>query len=131
MKQSYSRDYFPAAPVFQVTFISEMQLSIGPFAALVDTGTDVTAAPIAYLEKIKAPAARAAFVQPHWGERYAVSLFAVDLRIGEWTLPGIEVIGDVKGNEVILGRDVLNKLRVLLDGPAQTTEILEPRSKRK
>ncbi len=132
MKFPYSRDYSPNAPSLQVTFVSaEKQLSVGPFIALVDTGTDVTAAPIAYLERIESPIARESMVVPHWGARYAVSLFSVDVKIGEWTFPGVEVIGDTKGNEVILGRNVLNKLRVLLDGPAQVTEILEPKSKRK
>ena len=132
MRHPFSHDYSPNAPSLDVTFISaEKQLALGPVVALVDTGTDITAAPIAYLEKILAPIAREAFVVPHWGARYAVSLFSVDVRIDEWTLPGVEVIGDTKGNEVILGRDVLNKLRLLLDGPAQTTEILESKAKRK
>jgi predicted aspartyl protease len=132
MKFPYNRDYSPIAPSLQVTFVSaEKQFSVGPFIALVDTGTDATAVPIAHLEKIMAPIARESMVVPHWGARYAVSLFSVDVKIGEWTFAGIEVIGDTRGNEVILGRDVLNKLRLLLDGPAQTTEILEPKSKRK
>lgn len=132
MKFPYNRDYSPIAPSLQVTFVSaEKQFSVGPFIALVDTGTDATAVPIAPLEKIMAPIARESMVVPHWGARYAVSLFSVDVKIGEWTFAGIEVIGDTRGNEVILGRDVLNKLRLLLDGPAQTTEILEPKSKRK
>ena len=132
MRHPYSHDYFPNAPSLRVTFISaEKQLSLGPVVALVDTGTDATAVPIALLEKILAPIARESFVVPHWGTRYAVSLFSVDVRIDDWILPGVEEIGDTKGNEVILGRDVLNKLRLLLDGPAQTTEILEPKAKRK
>jgi len=132
MKFPYNRDYSPIAPSLQVTFVSaEKQFSVGPFIALVDTGTDATAVPIAHLEKIMAPIARESMVVPHWGARYAVSFFSVHVKIGEWTFAGIEVIGDTRGNEVILGRDVLNKLRLLLDGPAQTTEILEPKSKRK
>jgi hypothetical protein len=42
----------------------------------------------------------------------------VDVRIGEWTLPGITIVGDERSSELIVGRDVLNRLRVLLDGPA-------------
>ena len=132
MKFPYNRDYSPIAPSLQVTFVSaEKQFSVGPFIALVDTGTDATAVPIAHLEKIMASIARESMVVSQWGARCAVSLFSVDVKIGEWTFAGIEVIGDTRGNEVILGRDVLNKLRLLLDGPAQTTEILEPKSKRK
>ncbi len=132
MNRPYSHDYVPPAPALQVTFISpELQLSTGPFAALADTGTDVTTVPIALLERIKTPFLRSAFVQPHWGERYPVSLYSVDVRIDNWMLPAVEVIGDIKGSEIILGRDVLNKLRLMLDGPAETTEILESKQKRK
>jgi hypothetical protein len=46
-------------------------------------------------------------------------------------LPAMRVVSDDRGNEVIRGRDILNKLRLLLDGPAHTTEILESKSRRK
>ena len=38
-------------------------------------------------------------------------------------LPGIFVVGDEQGDEIVLGRDVLNKLRIFLDGPARIVEI--------
>lgn len=38
------------------------------------------------------------------------------------TLPGIEIIGD-DVPEPLLGRDVLNRLRLILDGPRQTIEV--------
>ena len=37
--------------------------------------------------------------------------------IGELTLSGITVVGDELGDETVLGRNVLNRLRLLLDGP--------------
>jgi hypothetical protein len=33
------------------------------------------------------------------------------------------VIADPRGTEIILGRDILNKLWLELDGPAQTVEV--------
>lgn len=50
-------------------------------------------------------------------------LYLVDIRIGEINLPGIEVVGDEYSNEIILRRDVLNRLRILLNGPAATTNV--------
>ncbi len=44
-----------------------------------------------------------------------------DPPIGGVTLPGTYVVGDEMGDEVILGRDVLNHLRITLDGPALLT----------
>ena len=53
-------------------------------------------------------------------------LYLVDVQIGDLTVPGVEVVGDELSQEAILGRDVLNRLRVLLDGPAATATITEP-----
>jgi hypothetical protein len=52
-------------------------------------------------------------------------LYLVDVRIGDVALPGVYVVGDDIGHEVILGRDVLNRLRLLLDGPAAMAQLLE------
>jgi len=132
MKQRYSTHYFPAAPVLEVSFIStQTGESVGPFTALVDTGTDVTAVTMSVVQALQAPLARQAFVEAHWGERLRVSLFILDLHIGTWIVPGLDVIGDSRGQEVIVGRDVPNKLWLGLDGPAQITEVVEKRSHRK
>lgn len=39
-------------------------------------------------------------------------------------LPGLEVVGDLYTDEIVLGRDVLNRLLLLIDGPREVTEIL-------
>jgi len=54
------------------------------------------------------------------GERKPVSLFFIDVYVGESALAGIRVIADPDTNEVIIGRDVLNKLPLFLDGPEST-----------
>jgi hypothetical protein len=64
-------------------------------------------------------------MRSQWGERRQVLLYLVDVLIGEITLPDIEVIGDELSDEIILGRDVLNRLRILLDGPALITTVNE------
>jgi hypothetical protein len=65
------------------------------------------------------------FIRSQWRERYSVMLYLVDIQIGNLTLPGIEVVGDELSDEIVLGRNVLNRLRVLLDGPGETVEISE------
>ena len=46
------------------------------------------------------------------------------MRIGEsLRLPWVEVVGDELGDEVLLGRSVLNQLRIVLDGPRLRVEI--------
>jgi len=95
------------------------------FDALVDTGADGTLIPISHLRSIQAYPIAEAFLRSHWGERRRVHLFRVDLRIDEISLPGVTVVEDDQGQEIILGRDVLNKLRLLLDGPMNELEVRE------
>ncbi len=64
-------------------------------------------------------------IRSQWGERHNVMLYLVDIQIGNLTLPGIEVVGDEISDEIILGRDVLNRLRILLNGPGEIVEVSE------
>lgn len=79
--------------------------------------------PQEYLEEIQAPVTRERFLRSQWGERRRVLLYSVDLKIGDMLLYACEVVGDNRSDELILGRDVLNQLRVLLDGLGEVVEI--------
>jgi hypothetical protein len=107
MKYPYDAAYtppFPAAPVVLRT--SEEGLRTEEVQALLDTGSDGSLVPIAYLEEILAPPMADTHIRSHWGEWRAAQLF-----------------GDEQGSEIELGRNVLNKLRLLLDGPAGQSDI--------
>jgi predicted aspartyl protease len=91
--------------------------------ALLDTGSDGSLVPIAYLEEILAPPMADTHIRSHWGEWRAVQLFAVDIELGNLRLPSVFVVGDEQGHEIVLGRNVLNRLRLLLDGPAEVSDI--------
>ena len=66
----------------------------------------------------------------HWGESQPVAVHLVDIEIDGHRLPGIEVIADDYSDQAILGRNVLNKLILLLDGAAPQTDILDRRPTR-
>jgi len=50
-------------------------------------------------------------------------VYKVDIFFDTTRLPNMEVVGDDWSNEIIIGRNVLNRLRLLLDGPQQVTEL--------
>lgn len=126
MKFRYSHNYYPAAPMVEVTFIAVAeQERVGPLPAMIDSGADGTIVPIHYLDEIQASPTKEMAMRSQWGERRIVMMYLVDVQIGEITLPGIEVVGDEMSAEIILGRDVLNQLRVLLHGPAEVVEVSE------
>ncbi len=66
-----------------------------------------------------------AYARGVWGERRLVPVYLVDVTVGSDTLPGVYAVGDDLGDEVILGRNILNWMRLLLDGPAELTEVIE------
>ena len=125
MRYPYDVSYRPPFPVAQVVLHnSEAGLYTIAEDALLDTGSDGSLVPIAYLQQIFAPALTDTRICSHWGEWRSVQLFVVDLELDGLILPGVFVVGDEQGDEIVLGRNVLNKLRLLLDGPANLTEML-------
>lgn len=125
MKYSYLYEYDPPIPVLPIRLISSGSgLSTETLTAIVDTGADGTLIPLKYLRKIQATVAGIRQIRSQWGEARAVTLYIVDIEIEGRTLPGIWVAGDSQSDEIILGRSVLNKMRLLLDGLDATSEVL-------
>lgn len=121
----YDTAYDPALPVCDVTLTAKPTGQQVKLTAIVDTGADGYYCSLRYLQQIGARRAIEVWLRSQWGERRAVFLYLVDLQIGEITLPGVYVVGDDLGAEVVLGRNVLNRLRILLDGPAGWMQLLD------
>lgn len=121
----YDPTYAPPIPVCDITLMARAAGRRVELSAIVDTGADGTIVPIRYLHHIGARRAFEASLRSQWGERRTVFLYLVDLMIGGVTLPGVYVVGDELGDETVLGRDVLNRLRLLLDGPQSVLTLLE------
>lgn len=119
----YSTMYDPPAPTCDITLESADGARV-TLAALIDTGADATLIPVPHLHTIGARRVFEMGLRSQWGERCVVYLYLVDIHVGGVTLPGVYVVGDERGDEVILGRDVLNRLRMTLDGPALLTRWL-------
>ena len=125
MSQQYLETYFPAMPALEIQLGYPAEaLTLGPLVAIVDTGADYSLIPQSFLDEVEAPFSDEARLRSHWGEWRNVSLFTVDIGIEGQRLPAVEVVGDETGQEVILGRNVLNRLKLLLDGPTGQVEVL-------
>jgi predicted aspartyl protease len=122
----YLSSYHPPIPTLQITLgYPDESLKLGPFVAIIDTGADGTMIPQPYIDALDAPFIDDARIRSHWGEWRNVQIFAIDLGVGSLRLPAIEVTGDDVGTEIILGRNVLNKLRLLLDGRSEQVNLLD------
>jgi predicted aspartyl protease len=119
----------PRIPVIVTPVESSVQSAA--LSGLVDTGADATLIPRAQLQAIKAREIYRARLRSHWGEARTVSVYLVDLQVAGHNLPGIEVIADDLMEDVLLGRNVLNRLILLLDGPAGQADVLSKRPRRR
>jgi predicted aspartyl protease len=101
---------------------------LGPLDAVIDTGADITVVPLLYLRQLGVKAVSQGTARALWGDRRVVQLYTVSLRLDRLHLRALQVMADVQGDEIILGREVLNRLHLVLDGPAAVTEIVEDRT---
>lgn len=126
MKFLYATRYFPAAPQVEIWLgPPDGSFRLGPLQALIDTGSDATVVPQAMLRPLRLQVDDRKYLRSPWGDRHVVDIFMMDIGIVGLRLPVVEVVADTIGDEVIVGRNVLNMLRVLLDGPKHTLEITE------
>lgn len=128
MSTPYSSSYSRPAAVFNVRLAAlQKPPQIDPVSAIIDTGSDGTLIPTNLLEDVEAIDIGSAILHGILGESREVHLYEVDLYIESLMIPSITAIGNDFGTELILGRNVLNKLIILLDGHLAETDLLEKR----
>jgi len=120
----YDRRYQPAMPVVELALNkSGGSRSDSLHLAVVDSGADGTLVPVNLLEEIGARQVGTARIRGILGESQVADIFLVSLRIGPHLLGAVRAIAGAEGDEIILGRNVLNQLVVTLNGLASTVEI--------
>lgn len=119
---------FPALPV--ILHRAEGEAITPLLNAEVDTGAEIMIVPANYLTLVEEDYLQTVHLRSHWGEPRNFKMYVVDLLIGNEHLPSVEVVADQQGKEVLLGRNILNKLILLLDGPKSLTDILLRRPSR-
>lgn len=134
MNTPFSNRKFPPAPILNIRLGQiEEPPSERVFQALVDTGSDFSLAPRRFLVDLEIPEYEVATVRGLWGPRQQAMMYIVDIHLEDRVIPAVEIVGVPDGGsafeneEIILGRNVLNKLILLLEGTKQQTTILERR----
>ncbi len=130
MSTPYDASYSPPAPILHVRLSAPGEsLRTDTLTAIVDTGSDATLVPSMYLETIEAIDSGDAILRGILGEARGVHVFEVDIHVDSPVLPGAIVVADDYGTETIIGRNVLNKLILLLDGQRSEIELFDRRPK--
>ncbi len=100
----YDMSYFPAIPVVEVEIRQINDMPGVSLRAIVDSGADATIIPIQYLEQVQAHKGDEAWLRGMARNRIRVELYWIWLHIGGRPPLYIEVVGDIQGEEAILGR---------------------------
>lgn len=123
---SYSTNYTPAMPVCQVYLgPGGGEPVLGPLEAILDTGADIAVIPRRYLRQVGAKWVSRGRARSLWGDARAVDVYAVALALDGLRVTALRVLADDQGDEIVLGRMVLNRLKIVLDGPAAMVEIVD------
>ena len=120
---SYSGHFDPPAPLLEVALVNPTnRRRRRAISALLDTGSDITAIPNSLIAPLQLYPIGQIRLESVEGTTTTVLTYAVQLVIGGIAIPRHEVI--LTGLEfVVVGRDVLNRFYLLLNGPEQTFDL--------
>ena len=119
---SYDSTYNPAAPIVHIGLSPSGQMGVREeITALVDSGADATMIPVQILRAAGARYVEQRQMRGVVGQAVRVNLYLTAVHLGGYVLHGIRVIGLDHPDEAIIGRDVLNQLELVLNGPALET----------
>lgn len=116
---------FPTLPV--ILYPREGTKGTSLVEAQIDTGADITIVPDYFLNEIGTVEVFPTQIRSHWGERRQVNMHFIDMEVAGQRLLSVNVVADEQGDTILLGRSVLNRLILLLDGPGRQTDVLTRR----
>jgi predicted aspartyl protease len=121
----YSADYNPSMPMIEVgiSLLQQTQPAI-TIMALVDSGSDASLLPVSVFDLIRAIPVDKVRIRGILGQSYPANLYSVNIYIGTHRLFARQIAGVNSTEDILIGRNVLNQLEVILNGPASTTEII-------
>lgn len=123
---TFDNTYVPPVPRLSIEISGPNENNWLPVAnAIIDTGADWTIVPEKILHNIDAYEWDLAGLRSQWGESRLVYRYEVDIRIESRTFPNVLVVSDEMGDEMIIGRNLLNWLRLLIDGLNQTIDLID------
>jgi predicted aspartyl protease len=127
MKRSYSIAFEPPAPVLRVVARAPLGAEVRRLEGKVDTGSDICALPEHVLEALDPPPVRIVRAAGFSGAPAEMVVFRVDLDVEGTSFDRVEVLA-TRRPYAIIGRNVLRRLVVTLDGPRSELELRAPRA---
>ena len=124
IRYRYNRQIAPPAPFIHVTLrCVETDKEINELPAQLDTAADRTVLPGNCVEELGLLPLDELPIEGFGGQVFLLRTYRVQLSIHQSLPVMIEAIAHAQEPFVLLGRDVLNQYRLLLDGPQLLLEI--------
>lgn len=124
IRYNYNHQIVPPAPFVHVTVrCVETGQQIGQAPAQLDIAADRTVLPGEYVEQLGLVPLDEVPIGAFGGQVMLLPTYRVQVGIRELPTVMIEAIAHAEEPYVLLGRDVLNHFRLLLDGPRMFLEI--------
>ena len=126
MRRGYSRAFDPPAPVVRVRLRTPGRAEAAEADAKIDTGSDLCAVPERLLATLDLPPVRAVRVVGFAGTAREAVVYRVDLEIDGLVFPRVEALATGRPYALV-GRNVLRRLVLRLDGPKEQLDLRGPR----
>jgi gag-polyprotein putative aspartyl protease len=124
IRYRYVEDLTPPAPYVQVRLQNPVTgAEIGAVPAQIDTAADRSLIPESVVQQLSLPQVSAITLGGVGGIQQIMPTYPVNLAIHDLPYRTIEVVASPGESWVLLGRDVLNRYRLVLDGPQLALEI--------
>jgi len=119
----YDQSVHPPAPFLDVVLRHPTNLQVAEsLPAKVDTGADISAIPFSIVDDLHLSRFSTIPVEGYDGQISTVPTYAIGLYIADLYLGHLEVIS-IPETYVLLGRDVLNRFYIRLNGPDLTFDM--------
>lgn len=124
IRYRYLMQAIPPAPYIYITLRNAVSgVELQNVAAQLDTAADQTLVPDACVQALGLNPIGTVIIKGVGGNVQPMQSYAVLLRIHHLPMHKLEVVGGLVETHVLLGRDVLNAYRLVLDGPNLSLEI--------
>ena len=123
----YDKDETPPCPCINLSIESLFGAKVSEIKAILDTGATKTAVPTDVLDILKItqfPASKI-YVKDYRDHESILYTYYIHILHPEFTYRAVEVIGIDRGATMLIGRDIINRWRLLLYGPKQNFYLLK------
>jgi predicted aspartyl protease len=127
VKRALSRAFDPPAPMVPIRVRAPGGLDAADLAGKLDTGADLSAIPERHIAELDLPPVRTVRAAGFLGGLQETIVYRVDLAIDGMEFPRVEALA-TRRPYVIVGRNVLRRLVVRLDGPREKLELRLPKA---